>query len=40
MARRGLAFMRAPEELDLEVLFEASRRSIVSVGAPPIKLAA
>jgi UDP-N-acetylglucosamine transferase subunit ALG13 len=40
MARRGLAFMRAPEELDLAVLLEASRRSIATVGAPPIELAA
>ena len=40
MARRGLAFTRAAEDLDYELLLEASRRSVVSVGAPPISLGA
>jgi len=38
MQRRSLAFMRAPEELDADVLREAARRSVVAVEAPAMAL--
>lgn len=40
MQQRGLAFMRAPDELDAATLLEAARRSVRAVDAPPMDLAA
>lgn len=40
MQRRGLAFMRTPEDLYDDVLLDASSRSIRTVSAPPMALAA
>ncbi|GAA2979925.1 UDP-N-acetylglucosamine transferase subunit ALG13 [Microbacterium terrae] len=40
MQRRGLAFMRTPDQLDETVLLEAARRSVDLVSAPPLRVAA
>jgi UDP-N-acetylglucosamine--N-acetylmuramyl-(pentapeptide) pyrophosphoryl-undecaprenol N-acetylglucosamine transferase len=40
MQRRGLAFLRTPGELDQRTLLSAAQRTVVSVAAPPMQLAA